>query len=136
MGIGLLAAQAAGMILVLNASGSFNQVFNDGQPLYSNVGARGSSWRCCEIQDNGAIVVSGGGGIDGHTHRTVVIARILPDGTLDPAFNGKGWTQYKHDPPQDPESNDSGRMKTTADGRVVLCGFSDVDGGWVLRYLA
>lgn len=125
-----------GVVAVLNASGSFNQVFNKGQPLISNMVPVGVHWRRCAQQNDGAIVVSGGGGYEIAEHfRRVLIARFLSDGSLGPTFNGKGWTLYKEDP-EDPVSDDSGRMTTMPDGRIVICGGSDDGSGWVVRYLA
>ncbi|MNO91399.1 hypothetical protein D3C76_829410 [compost metagenome] len=126
----------AGMILVLNASGSFNQIFNKGKPLLTNLNSEETRWRRCQIQEDGAIVVSGTLGLDFNAiNLRVPIARFLPDGTLDPMFNGKGWNFYK-DEPGSLENNHFSDMAITQDGRVVVCGFSEADGGWVLRYLA
>ncbi|WP_347909772.1 hypothetical protein [Pseudomonas grandcourensis] len=127
----------AGLVLVLNASGSFNQVFNNGKPLLTHLSNdEHTVWRHCEIQEDGAIVVIGElKGVAAPYYRRVPIARFLPDGTLDPAFNGKGWNVYK-DEPENPDYNDSGTMVITQDGRIVVSGYSAADGGWVLRYLA
>ncbi|TFB40195.1 hypothetical protein [Pseudomonas sp. F01002] len=134
--------QNTGLIVVLNASDSFNRVFNEGQPLFSNMLPQGLRWDKCALQANGAFIVSGSGG-DGYVSKDLcaVTARYLPDGSLDADFNdGDGYSVFLEEglftATQD--------MTVMGDGRIVLCGnywvdaepWPDVIGGWVLRYLA
>ncbi|MHC8397683.1 hypothetical protein ACYZT8_29190 [Pseudomonas sp. LB3P93] len=130
-----------GMIVVLNSSGSFNRVFNNGMPLYSDMLPEGLGWRRCAWQADGAIVVTGSRG-DGFVGEQLapVTARYLSDGTLDQTFNFRGWAvfdlEYVYESVQD--------MAIMADGRIVVCGHLWRDstpwaarfGGFVIRYLA
>ncbi|MFO3797224.1 MAG: hypothetical protein ACK8QZ_08080, partial [Anaerolineales bacterium] len=87
-----------GLIVVLNRSGSYNLVFNNGAPLYSNLMPGSSYWRQCALQSNGAVIVTGLGSEIGSRDLSVVTARYRPDGTLDPAFNdGQGFAVFEND---------------------------------------
>lgn len=90
-------------IAVLKTNGSPNLEFNAGKPLFSNILLEGGLWRNCAWQEgSNAIIVTGS-----------VAARYLPDGSLDPSFNGKGWffhkSLYRH-------------MTLTEDRKLVLMG--------------
>jgi uncharacterized delta-60 repeat protein len=134
--------QSKGLIVVLNAGGSFNLVFNEGQPLFSNMLPQGLSWDKCALQANGAFIVSGNGG-NGFVSKDLcaVTARYLPDGSLDADFNdGDGYNVFL----EEGLFTATQEMTVMGDGRIVLCGDYWVDaepwpgliGGWVLRYLA
>lgn len=78
-----------GLITVLNASGSFNLVFNNGAPLYSGFLAQLHFYECA-IQQSGKIIVMGTGDT-----RNLIVARYNLDGSLDRTFAGIGWTVYR-----------------------------------------
>ena len=126
-----------GLIAVLTFSGSYNLVFNGGKPLYSDFIPQGLRWlRCVARVTDGSIVVSGSTGVGAiDDDLTAVTARFLADGSLDPAFNGTGFTVFDEDDgfeyPHD--------MTVLADGRVVVGGVffknSAYSNGWMVRYL-
>ncbi|WP_223490346.1 hypothetical protein [Pseudomonas sp. A-RE-19] len=126
-----------GLIASLNPSGSFNLVFNNGKPLFSNLTEHGVSWQCCVLQTDGKLVVSGqGGGVYVDENSSVVTARYAPDGSLDVEFAGKGWAVIN-----DESGIDLFRGGTAmADNRVVVSGYVAFGPmpppGYVVRYLA
>jgi len=130
-----------GLIVVLSADGFFDFNFNRGQPLFSDLVPQGLGWYRCALQADGSILVSGFTGAGFVTAElAAVTARYLPEGVLDPTFNGSGFTVFRVE-----EGFADGRdMTLMADGRIVVCGWvwkgADplpyVIGGWVIRYLA
>lgn len=126
-----------GLIASLNPNGSFNLVFNDGKPLFSNLTEHGVSWRSCVLQTDGKLVVSGQGGRAlVNENSSVVTARYAPDGSLDVKFAGKGWAVF---------NNESGidlfrGCTVMADNRIVVSGYVSFAPpplpGYVVRYLA
>ncbi|MFJ2320510.1 hypothetical protein [Pseudomonas sp. NPDC087817] len=128
-----------GALVVLNANGHFNLVFNGGKPLYSPLLESGTHWKNCVAHTDGSIVVGGhgsGGLINGGD--SCVVARYRADGSLDPAFNGTGFAVFA-----DKEKTSYYKsMSVMEDGRIIACGFHELDpwvgpliGGWVIRYL-
>ena len=98
-------------IAVLDANGSFNLLFNNGEPLFARVLPGNGSWRNSAWQEDGsAILVSGS-----------VVARYLLSGLLDPSFNDTGWNSLKGSY-QD--------MLVTSDRKLVVIGQRSL-----LRYL-
>lgn len=125
-----------GLIVVLNSSGSYNLVFNNGAPLFSNLMSGSLSWRECALQSDGSIIVVGVGRETSSRDLSVVTARYRADGTLDPAFNdGQGFAVFENDI----GTHITDDMDVMEDGRIVICAFwMDANirfGGWVLRYL-
>lgn len=136
------AGHGRGVIVVLNASGSFNQVFNNGQPLYSDMLPQGLHWLLCEQWVNGSIIVAGGGWLPLFPgNNSALIARYDAKGDLDTSFNNQGWTEF-----DDPRGHESLLGLTMmSDGRIVNSGvfyvktdppFPNPASGWVARYLA
>ncbi|SCW59766.1 MULTISPECIES: hypothetical protein [unclassified Pseudomonas] len=130
-----------GLIIVLTADGFFDFNFNRGQPLFSQLVPQGLLWEHCQWQEDGSILVAGITGKGFVTEElTVLTARYRCDGSLDPTFNGSGFTVFN----EDEGYEDLRDMTVMADGRIVLCGFvwKEADplpyiaGGWVIRYLA
>ncbi|MGW8463785.1 hypothetical protein [Pseudomonas sp. CLCA07] len=126
-----------GLIVSLNPSGSFNLVFNNGKPLFSNFLEHGVSWRRCVLQTDGKLVVSGqGGGAFVDENSSVVTARYTFDGSLDVKFAGKGWAVFNSESGIDMFRG----CAVMADNRVVVSGYVSFDPtplpGYVLRYLA
>lgn len=111
-----------GLLIVLNRSGSFNQVFNKGQPLYADFLAR-LSFRECAFQREKMIVVTGLGE-DGY----IVVARYDLNGFLDLMFGGTGWAIFR-------ESWSSRYLDSvlTADNKIVILGVITLD--YAVRYL-
>ncbi|MBB2888937.1 MULTISPECIES: hypothetical protein [Pseudomonas] len=126
-----------GLVVSLNVSGSFNLVFNNGKPLFSNFTEHGVSWRRCVLQADGKLVVSGQGGdafLDENS--SVTTARYTSDGSLDVTFAGKGWVDRN-----DEKGIDLFRgCAVMADNRIVICGYlisiPEPTTGFVVRYLA
>ncbi|MDF9904948.1 hypothetical protein [Pseudomonas sp. AP3_22 TE3818] len=125
-----------GLIVVLNTSGSYNLVFNNGAPLYSNLIPGSLYWRQCALQSNGSIIVVGVGGEIGSRDLSLVTARYCTDGSLDSTFNnGKGFAVYENEI----GTHTSDDVVVMKDGRIVICAsWADANlrfGGWMLRYL-
>lgn len=124
-----------GVIAVLTSKGSYNLVFNNGKPLFSDFVPQGLRWLRCVARPDGSIVVSGDTGI-GVTDDdpNAITAKFLADGTPDLSFNGTGFSIFDeagvlealHD------------MTVLADGRIVVGGYFigsfPNPQGWVIRY--
>ena len=104
-----------GLITVLNASGSFNLIFNKGRPLYDDF-REGLNFAKCVAQPDGRIVVTGWTS-DGY----LMVSRYQLDGALDPAFGGKGWVLF----PSRAEANTRHLgSELTSDNKIVILGHS------------
>lgn len=130
-----------GMMFVLTEGGFFDFNFNRGQPLFSRLVPQGMEWWRCVLLADGSIIASGTTGNGFATEDAKVLtARLLPDGSLDPTFNGNGFTVFDEEVTFESMQD----MTMMADGRIVECGLTWVDvepwagiaGGWVIRYLA
>lgn len=94
---GVLLNRSQGLVINLNASGSFNLVFNDGKPLLVDMHPFQLELRFCTFQADGKIVVVGVNG-SGHVDETnrQWVGRYLPNGKLDEQFaEGQGWTEFQ-----------------------------------------
>jgi uncharacterized delta-60 repeat protein len=130
-----------GLVVVLNKSGSYNLLFNNGEALFSEVVPQGHDWLRCALKPDGNIIVTGTTGNGSITDNPELLtAHYRPDGKLDPTFNsGKGYTVHDEE-----QGIAAGRdMAVMADGRILVCGnlYKDAEpqpyiiGGLLLRYL-
>jgi uncharacterized delta-60 repeat protein len=125
-----------GLIVSLNASGSFNLVFNNGKPLLSDFLDEGVSWRRSILQEDGKIIVMGqGGGLFIDENSSMVTARYLADGSRDRTFGDNGWVVFN-----DEKGIDLYRGGAQmSENRVVVCGYAinppNPLRGSVVRYL-
>ncbi|MGF6093198.1 hypothetical protein ACLD1X_29085, partial [Pseudomonas sp. 18173] len=109
-----------GLIVSLNVSGSFNLVFNDGKPLFSDFLDEGLSWRRSILQEDGKILVLGqGGGVFFEKNSSMVTARYLADGSLDKEFGDGGLVVFNDK--QGVVLYRGGALMS--DNRVVVCGY-------------
>ncbi|MGF6093196.1 hypothetical protein ACLD1X_29075, partial [Pseudomonas sp. 18173] len=110
-----------GLIVSLNDSGSFNLVFNNGKPLFSDFLDEGLSWRRSILQEDGKILVIGqGGGTFLDENSSMVAARYLADGSLDKEFGNGGWVVFN-----DEKGIDLYRGSALmSENRVVVCGYA------------
>ena len=76
-----------GLIAVFNATGSYNLIFNKGQPLYDDFSLN-LKFSTCVFQQNKKIIVTGSG--DGY----LIAARYDLDGSLDLTFGERGWVVF------------------------------------------
>ena len=108
-----------GLIAVFNAKGSYNLIFNKGQPLYENFSLN-LKFSTCVLQQDRKIIVTGSG--DGY----LVAARYDLNGSLDLAFGEKGWVVFH------PIGTSRVRSsELTADNKIVV-----LEGGpTAVRYL-
>lgn len=120
-----------GWIVVLNASGSVNLVFNGGKTLYTDMLPEGVAWIRCEWLAGNVLLVCGDGG-DGTVNpdTSMLIARYLADGAPDTSFNETGWTAFKN-PHGSVALRDCVVME---DQRIVVSGETGGRTGYVLRY--
>ena len=122
-----------GFVSVLNANGTPNLVFNGGKPLISEMLEEGVRWDCCAWQQDGQAIIVGGSGGRGYADpdRSVLTARFLLTGALDPSYSGQGWATYKHSGGQAGYAG----MALTEDNKLVLCCQVYSARGCALRYL-
>jgi uncharacterized delta-60 repeat protein len=124
-----------GVIAVLTSKGSYNLVFNNGKPLFSDFVPQGLRWLHCVARLDGSIVVSGDTGI-GVTDDdpSAITAKFLADGTPDLSFNGTGFSIFDEDGVLEALHD----MTVLADGRIVVGGYFigsfPNPQGWVIRY--
>jgi uncharacterized delta-60 repeat protein len=131
-----------GLITLINHDGSFNCVFNNGQPLFTQLMPKGELWLGVGLQQNlagqaVAIIVSGQGFSDSADEALwLVAARYLMDGSQDMSFGIDGFVRF----------NDSKAFvifqdgAVTIDNKVVMSGYALIDfsepiSGYVVRYL-
>ncbi|CAG8870879.1 hypothetical protein [Pseudomonas fluorescens] len=93
-------------IAVLNPSGSFNIVFNDGKPLFSKESPEWNTWQNCAWEEGSSSIIVAGGR---------VAARYLSSGLLDLSFNEKGWFA---------RNGSFQEAKVTKDKKLVILGNS------------
>lgn len=128
--------KSEGLIVVLTPNGSFNRIFNNGMPLFSDFLKDGISWERCSVQADGKVVICGQGGLAYlEENSSIVTARYLSDGVLDRTFADGGWAVF----------NDTSGLDifkgaaVMADNRIAVCGFlyslSEPLQGRVIRYL-
>lgn len=131
----------SGLIFMLNASGSFNRIFNGGNPLFSLLVPQGLGWGGCTSQEDSSIVVFGNTGIGLLTEELrTITARYLATGELDTKYgNGKGYVIFE----DEYWCNSAYDMVLMRDKRIVMCGSSYKEAepfpvatkGWVARYV-
>jgi uncharacterized delta-60 repeat protein len=78
-----------GLITVLNASGSFNLIFNKGEPLYADL-LSDLLFSSCVLQQDKKIIVTGPGDAG-----YLVAARYDLTGSLDLTFGDEGWVVFR-----------------------------------------
>ncbi len=89
-----------GLISVLNSSGSFNRIFNNGQPLFTTV-KESDYWQHAGLQRNTqgaitALIVNGqGGGQRLGEYSSLLTACFHLDGKLNTAFGLDGFVEFK-----------------------------------------
>lgn len=130
-----------GLIVALNSTGSYNLLFNKGEPLFAGFVAAGLSWRRCVTQANGSVIVSGSTG-DGFVKEemSIVTACYRSDGSLETAFNGRGFVVF------DEALSMEGMTDMSVQGtdRIFVCGnlwkdaepWPHINGGVLLCYSA
>jgi uncharacterized delta-60 repeat protein len=91
------------------------------------------SWRGASIQPDGSVAVAGELGSYAVPPRDFVVARIQPDGVLDPSFAGDGVQEIGFGP----ESDDGATAVVQhPDGKVVVGGFAEGNpGGFAIARL-
>jgi beta-propeller uncharacterized protein DUF5122 len=112
----LALGNGGGAIVRANVDGSLDTTFADGGFLDMER-EEGSDMRAVAIRSDRRILVAGtidhtGGGFDHY------IGRLLPDGTLDPGFDGNGVIRIDVVEGE----TDSGRAITFSAGRPVIAG--------------
>lgn len=122
------------LVIVLNSSGSFNQIFNKGKPLIDGFSKAGIILTRCAFQDNGSIIVAGRGGpqfID--TSTVAIVARYLPTGVFDEKFGRGSFVPFRKG---DDEGEALVDMNLSDDGRITICGRYVLEkSAWMVRYI-
>ncbi|MBL7985895.1 MAG: hypothetical protein JNM91_12890, partial [Flavobacteriales bacterium] len=79
------------VLLRFNADGSFDPTFGSGGLVEHDLAAGSEFIRSCSLDAQGRLVVGGHFFSDAaETNSDMFVARFLPDGSLDPTFNGIG----------------------------------------------
>lgn len=119
-----------GVLVSLEPDGSPNIQFNGARPVYTRLDNKPTSWVGGAMQTDGKIVV--GGAIQGSgVHLDGVVARFQSNGTLDPAFNGSGWTRTGFD-----EGDGVTAMTLQPDNKTLLAADYQPQKPAIWRYLA
>ena len=114
-----------GVLISLEADGKANIQFNGGQPLLTRLDDNATWWKAAAMQTDGKIIVIGRTYVQEPS--ASVIVRLLSDGQLDRAFNGRGWWS----------TNERGwyfhNLSLQSDGKIVVAGKHNQEGA-VLRF--
>jgi uncharacterized delta-60 repeat protein len=86
-----------------------------------------STAQAVAVQPDGKIVVAGDARFDSlfGTHREFVIARYMPDGTLDTSFDGDGMAHVRIG-----ENSYAADLALQKDGKIVVVGYSNTIGSF------
>ncbi|KOY02620.1 hypothetical protein [Pseudomonas nunensis] len=119
--------------LKLHSNGRPDTHCNGGQPQHLEIGHSGSQWTAAQVQVDGSVLAVGAtiGGVEAD----FILARYLPQGTLDRSFaNGLGWVRTR----LGRSLNTATSLAVQDNGRIVVGGYS-LDGNYravVARYLS
>ena len=109
-----------GVLRSFNATGGIDPEFNDGYPLFTQLG-EATIWSSLIVQNDGRIVVSG---IRNEKFPDLnyqyLLARFMPDGSFDSSFgrDGKGWIAFG----RNPEVSDKITIAVQNDGAIIVAG--------------
>lgn len=111
------------VLLRFNANGSLDQTFGSGGLVEHDLASGSEFIRSCVLDAQGRLVVGGHFFSDAaETNSDMFVARFLPDGSLDPTFNGIGLVI--RDLHTTPDAEEAYEVLVQPDGKIVLCGFS------------
>jgi uncharacterized delta-60 repeat protein len=119
-----------GVLVSLEPDGSPNIQFNGARPVYTRLDNKPTGWVGGAMQTDGKIVVAGaiqGSGV----HFDGVVARFQSNGTLDPAFNGSGWTRTGFD-----GGDGATAMTLQTDNKTLVAADYESQKPAIWRYLA
>ncbi|MFJ2480943.1 hypothetical protein ACIOWE_11770 [Pseudomonas sp. NPDC087598] len=119
-----------GLLISLEPDGTANIQFNRGQPLLTRLDNAPTYWQSGVMQPDGKIVLIGKYQLPDN-NLPAVVARLLSDGTFDPAFADVGWVGTRVD-----GTTTFRDVALQTDGKIVVAGErfnSDVQ-GLVLRF--
>ncbi|MCB0793091.1 MAG: hypothetical protein KDB88_00010 [Flavobacteriales bacterium] len=116
----------------LMPDGQLDPSFGSGGIVQTSLAPVGIELYAIAIQPDGKIVVTGNGfdGVNGE----VIVLRYLTDGTLDPAFNGQGYTTMAFG-----NNGVAYGMALESDGDIVVAGYVETSAGpdvMVARFLS
>lgn len=127
-----LGFDSAVAICRLNPSGDLDTSFGDAGKVISTIGAEHSEADAIALQPDGKIVIAGSA-YDDADLQSVMVARFLPTGILDPSFGTNGFVIT----PLGTNSSSASAIALQPDGKIVVGGQarpgSDLDFA-VLRY--
>ncbi len=106
------------LLLSLNSDGSLNREFGDSGIVTSRFSASMSGGNAMEIQDNGKILMCGGLTLPGDNTGNFLLARYLPNGSIDSVFgdNGIQLTSFGY------FSEAATDIEIQRDGKIITCG--------------
>lgn len=109
---------------------SIDTAFGTGgnQSVVFNLGFSSSVATSVAVQTNGNIVLAGFVSFNGQAGKSVGIARLLPDGQLDPAFGGGAPIYQTYNP-----ENVAFAVRIDPQGRIVYAGYSATDTNFSTR---
>jgi uncharacterized delta-60 repeat protein len=115
----------AGSIVSLPAFGDLDEGFGDGGLVSLHVGDFGSNAEAVAQQPDGKLVLAGGGTVFYDDGPDFLVARLLDDGSRDPAFGTNGIAQVDF-------FGDTDRAKdivVQTDGKLVVSGYAGTPNG-------
>lgn len=120
-----------GLMVSLEPDGSPNIQFNGARPVYTQLDDKPTGWVGAAMQTDGKIVVAGAIQGSDAIHFDGVVARFQSNGTLDPVFNGSGWTRTGFD-----KGDGVTAMTLQSDNKTLLAADDQSQKSAILRYLA
>jgi hypothetical protein len=127
----VLSTPYEGVMVSLEPDGSPNIQFNGARPVYTQLDDKPTSWVGAAMQTDGKIVVAGAIQGSDAIHFDGVVARFQSNGTLDPVFNGSGWTRTGFD-----KGDGVTAMTLQTDNKTLLAADDQSQKSAILRYLA
>ena len=135
-----MAVQADGATIVagsdfiarLTAAGEVDEAFGDDGQVPDPFGDGSGDPYSVALETDGGIVVGGQVTATNPTDGVAVVARYLPDGTLDKSFSGDGVVTLAKIDGVDMELVSD--VAIQPDGKIIVAGFNDPDSGFIARF--
>lgn len=114
--------QKKSVLLRFDPDGSPDLTFGTEGVVFHDLSAGDEMIRSSALDAQGRLVVGGHLISDDLTNSDMFVARFLPDGSLDPSFNGTGL--LIRDMHTTPDAEEAHEVLVQPDGKIILCGFT------------